>query len=116
MKIEINRWDTKTIQVKFKDKDGNAVNISWCSVYMTVRKKETLNDADDSRVLFQKKITNHTNPGWWITEIPLGIAESSKPAGRYFYDFQIVYTTLEVNSTKVDEFIINHDSTKTNTL
>jgi len=82
--LEVTRGDTKSYQLKFKDENGNAVDITGWTVYFTVKRK--VNDTDANAVIV-KNVTSHTDASAGETVIALSCTDTNL-IGNYYYDIQ----------------------------
>jgi len=89
--------DTKKYTVTFKDSDGNAIDITGATVYLTVKKNKTDSDSD---AIFQKTVTSHSDPTNGVTEFTILASDTATiDVNNYVYDIQFV------NGTEVKTFL-----------
>lgn len=92
--MRIIRWDSYTYTTNFRDSLWTAIDITWCTIYLTIRKQESIwNDTDTTLdwVVLQKVNTIHSNPTWWVTIFVLSTTDTDIPAGDYYFDIQVKY-------------------------
>jgi hypothetical protein len=88
----VNQWD-----VTLCNSDGTPVKITGCTIRMTVRLNQPLNEVDDTDASIQVStttsasgsilITNPTGGGFRVT-LASASTQSLKPA-KYFFDLQV---------------------------
>ena len=108
MWVKTVRWDTKNIATTFKDADWNAVNITWYTVFFTVKKKKDLNivDATDTNAIITKDIITHTDPVNWKTTIALSSSDTKKDVWVYVADIQLKDWSWNISSVNKFDFEI----------
>jgi len=82
--LYIKRGDTKSYTLKFRDEDGNAVDITGWTIFFTAKNK--IDDVDDDAVI-KKTITDHTDPTDGETQITLTSTDTAAVASLV-YDIQ----------------------------
>lgn len=83
--LEITRGDDFTVGITIKDDDGNAIDITGWTFYLTVKKELSDSDAD---ALIQEKVTSHTDPTNGKTEFELSSDQTDVNSDTYYYDIQ----------------------------
>lgn len=106
--LTLIRRDDVDLDLTFTDKDGEAINLTGCTVFFTMKEKKT--DTDDDAVI-QKEITDHTTPLEGKTRVTLTNSETDITPRHYFYDVQIVDTDDKVISSSVGQIKILQDVT-----
>ena len=96
-KIEVIRGDDVTLNATFQDENGQAINLTGCTVFFTV--KDNYTSTDDTAALISKTVTSHTFPLLGQTTIDLSNTDTALAEGDYFYDFQLKDTTNKISST-----------------
>lgn len=82
----ITEDDDRTYSLTFKDSDGNAIDITNWTVWMTIKKDI---GATDGEAVIQKEVTSHDDPTNGKTSVKLEDIDTDGLGGFYFYDFQI---------------------------
>ncbi len=84
-KITHIKGDTKKLTITMKDNEQNAIDLTGATIRLTVKE-----DVDSAEPLFQKVVTEHTNPTGGITAIKVVPAdtESATPC-PYRFDIQL---------------------------
>jgi hypothetical protein len=111
MLIEIIRWDTYSRDVSYTDKNNEPLNITWSTVYLTVKRKQDMT-SNDTVALIQKVITTHTEPTQWKTKIELSKEDTAVTVWDHLYDIQLVIWD-QVRSTHSNRFVVLQDTTTT---
>ena len=106
----IIRGDSYEIPIKVKDEQGQPLDITGATVWLTVSKSS--NPKDDDNALIQKSTTSHSNPTQGESSITLTDSDTTQTLGRYWYDTQVVDTLGNVTSSPKARFIINSDITR----
>lgn len=107
-KISVVRGDDVTLNLTFKDEDGDAINITGYTIFFTV--KERLGDID-ADALISKSTTTHSNPTGGISSLELTASETNLDEGLYYFDFQLKTSAGKINSTTRDVFEVSRDVT-----
>jgi hypothetical protein len=108
--ITVIRGDDVTLNVAFKDNDGNSIDITGYTVFFTV--KDNLATSDDAGALIAKTVTSHSLPSQGQTIINLSNTDTNLPEGIYHYDFQTKDIADKISSTERGVFAVNLDVTK----
>lgn len=109
------RWDSHTYKTNFKDSDWVAINITWYTIYFTIRKQGSLRNTWDTIndwVVLQKINTVHSNPTAWETTFVLSTSDTNIPAWDYVFDLQITYPWGNKSSTWIGICTVLLDATK----
>ena len=98
------RGDTVVIPLTFTQADGNPLDLTGYTIWLTM--KSSTDDADDDAVV-QVSVTEHTDAvnGQTSITIPASTTANIEP-GKYMYDIQMVsgegvVSTLELSKVKV---------------
>ena len=110
--MQIIRWDDAIINVEFTDENDAPVNLTWSTVYFTVKRERDLKKPDDSDALIKKTITEFDNPTAWICEIELDNQETDLAPWDYYYDLQIKSVDGKITSAQKDVLTIIQDVTR----
>lgn len=108
-KLTYIRGDDKEIPIAITDGDGEPVDITGWTVFLTVKK--TLADADED-ALIAKTVTDHTDPTAGLTAIAIDEEDTEDAdAGRYYYDIQLKDSDGKIHSAPRADFVLNADVT-----
>lgn len=101
------KGDTKKYDLTFKDSNGDAIDITGATVYLSVK------DEQNSSVnLFQVVTTTHTSPTTGQTEIEVEPADTaSLELGNYWYDIQITTSSSEKYTVLKGNYAITYEIT-----
>ena len=110
--ISIYKKDYKDITVTVKDANGDPINITGYTFWLTVKIRET--DPDEDAVI-QKKVTSHTNPSAGITTFSLDTDDTDIDAKDYQYDIQMKATSGAITTLLRGTFIILQEITQATT-
>lgn len=111
--LSIIRGDDKTVTVTFTDSNGSVINITGYTVFFTVKRKENLNDSDDTNALISKTVISHSSPTQGQTQIVFDSEDTSSiDPGIYYYDLQVKKPSGDIESSSSDEFEIIADVTR----
>ncbi len=100
--------DDVTLTLTFTDNDGNAIDLTGGTVFLTVKNRST--DSDDNAVL-KKDVSSFSAPTTGIMTIDLTDSDTDISAGYYWYDVQFVDSSGSVSSIQKDKFIVKRDIT-----
>jgi hypothetical protein len=106
--LELIRRDTATIEVTITDTAGNAVDLTGCTVFFTVKKKP--NQADASAVI-SKEVSVFDDPLLGIALINLSASDTDIVSGVYWYDVQLKKADGTIVSKVRDQIEIVQDIT-----
>ena len=106
--LEMYRGDDKTFNVTFTDADGNAINLTGATVFLTVKKKQT---DPDTAAIIAKKVTSHSQATAGITAVTVTHTDSNVAVGSYYYDIQLVDSNTTVTTITTGAFTIKRDIT-----
>lgn len=84
--FEIIRRDDTDLQLTFTDVDGNPIDLTGGTVYLTVKTRPS--DSDDDAVL-AKELTEFDTPETGVCIIQIASDEADIAPGNYFYDVQL---------------------------
>ena len=56
--FKVKQWEAWIWPMTFTDASGDDLDVSWATIYFTVRKRTDLHDDDDADVLIKKTIAN----------------------------------------------------------
>lgn len=105
------RGDSRAISLTVRDAEGDAFNLTGCTVFFTVNATEAPDD--DTAAIIEKEVTVHTNPTAGLTTISITNADTQDlTPGSYWYDIQLKDTSGNITSLKKDRFIIISDITR----
>ena len=105
---EKKRGDTVTLQLTFKDSDGNAIDITNYTVFFTLKNNKS--DSDDDAII-KKDVTSHSDPTNGITTITLSAAETDDLLGSYWYDIQYKTGAGVIKTVVIGTYIFEEDVT-----
>lgn len=106
--MEIIRGDDSDFELTFTDVDGNPIDLTGGTVFLTV--KRSLSDPDEDALL-QKEFIDFDDPTGGITVIHLENSETDLPRGDYYFDIQLKDASSKIESTYVGKFIVKRDVT-----
>lgn len=106
------RWDQFTTTVNIKDDNGDAVDITWATVYFTVREKQHPIATTDDDAIITKDITEHTDPANGETELELTSSDTDIDPGDYYREIQVKFASWDIISTTTSKLIVVQDLTK----
>jgi len=112
--LELKRGDDRTIQLTYKDSDGNAIDITGYTVFFTV-KSAIDNDTTDANAIISKTITSHSDPTNGITNIALTASDTNVTPGIYTADIQIKTGGGSISSSDRFSVSITGDVTRRTT-
>lgn len=90
------RGDDVTLNLTFKDANGDAINITNYTIFFTLKRNKYDTDA---QAVLSKNITSHTTPLSGLTQIALTAAETDDLLGSYYYDISYKTGTGGTNKT-----------------
>lgn len=85
-KITLYRGRTYDFTYAHTDASGDAVPLTDCTVYFTVKSAEFDSNATDATAAIQKTVTSHTNAAGGITAWTLDDEDTYINPGKYHYD------------------------------
>jgi len=108
MCVKIIRGDDVDLTTTFKDADWVAIDITWYTVFFTVKKKRDLNitDATDTNAIIQKDVITHTDPTAWKTTISLLNIDTAQDVWVYTADLQLKDAGWKISSVQQFDFEI----------
>ena len=108
MTVKVIKGDDVDLTTIFNDQDGNPINITWYTVFLTVKLKSdiNINDDTDTDAKIKKNVTAHTSPLTGTTVIALSNTETDINVGMYTADLQLKDTGGKISSTQQFEFEI----------
>lgn len=109
-KIEVIRGDDVTLNATFQDENGQAINLTGCTVFFTV--KDNYTSTDDSAALISKTVTSHTFPLLGQTSISLTSTDTNLAEADYYYDFQLKDASNKITSTQRGLLAVTWDVTR----
>lgn len=87
MNISLKRGNDRNLRVTVTNAAGQPVDITGWSVRFTVKKVQTMSDAD---AIINKLITSHENPTGGITNIPInGSDTDNQPIDLFYLDIRV---------------------------
>ena len=103
--------DTKIIPLVFRDSNGDFLDITGSTVYLTVK---TNIDDTDANAVFQKIVTSHTDPTNGATTIEVEPSDtSSEEPSEPFYDIQITQSTGKISTVMTGNYVLTRQITNT---
>ena len=108
--IKLIRGDSRDIGVTFKDKDGDAINLTNGTVFFTVSKIQNPQNDDDA--VITKDVTSHDEPETGRTVIELTPEDTDINPGSFWYDVQLVDVEGNVLSREKNRLEIISDITR----
>ena len=108
--IDLIRGDSREIGVTFKDKDGDAINLTNATVFFTVSRQQ--NPDNDDNALITKDVSSHDQPETGRTVIKLTPEDTDVNLGSFWYDVQLVDVEGNVLSKKKDKIEVIADITR----
>lgn len=108
MRMSVIKRDDCFFELTFKDVDGNAIDLTDCAVFFTVKKNEV--DSDDD-ALIKKEITYFAEPTEGITTLQLDKDDTNLDPGYYHFDIQLRDDADQISSTEKGFFIVSQDIT-----
>jgi len=113
--MQVIRWDSYARSIIIRNQTtGDPINITWATVFFTVKPKNILNEVDDANAIISKTITSHTDPTEWTTNLTLTTSDTDHPIGDYYFDIQIKRSNGDIKSIEKQNFSILQDVTKRN--
>lgn len=111
----IKRWDQFTTVLRFRDHNKQPVNITWATLFFTVRPEKKPTETTDTIVSIQKNITAHTNATEWLSSLFLSKSDTNLTPWIYYWEIQIKLSWWSILSTRTWVLEILHDLTKRTT-
>lgn len=108
-KLTIIRGDDVTIPITFTQANGDAVNLTNCTVFFTAKRDPKDEDVDAA---ISKTITVHSSPTEGETTIVLTHTDTAIASGIYKWDLQIKDSGNLVSSTIQGELEVKQDITQ----
>lgn len=100
-KITVKQWEALTLPVNFsEDETWNDVDISWATIYFTVRKRKDLHDSDDTDVLIKKTINVPESPATSSIDLVLTADDTKKESWLHDWEFVIKFGTDDIRISK----------------
>lgn len=107
--LSIDQGDDETLAITRQDADGNAIDISGYTYWLTV--KADINDSDaDAEV--QKQVTTHVDAANGRTDITLTASDTEPLAGNYHYDIQEKTNAGNINTLMHGTLTVREDVTE----
>lgn len=88
--IEVIRDADFSLNVLFKYSDGNPIDLTGSTVFLTVKKRTDLLYSNDDKAIIKIEQTNHFDPIGGQTNLSADSEEMNVAAGSYEYDIKIV--------------------------
>ena len=104
--ITITKGDDVDLETTFEDENFDPINITWYTVFFTVKKKSDVDDDDatDSNAKIKKTVTTHTDPINGITVIALSNTDTKIDVWEYIADLQLKDPGWKISSTQSYSF------------
>ena len=83
--LEFDQGDDEVINITRKDSDGNTIDITGYTFWLTIKASKSDSDAD---AVVQKTVTSHTDAVNGETKFSLADTDTDSLSGHYFYDIQ----------------------------
>lgn len=112
--LSIKRGDQFTKEIVFTDNIGEPIDITWCTVYFTIREEGSVWDNDDTNALIQKDVTSHTDAVNGKTSVFLSSTDTDQDIWSYLWEVQIKFPNNDIRSTDTATVNIVQDLTKRN--
>jgi hypothetical protein len=117
-KITVFRGRTYPFIYNHTDTTGDAVPLTGCTVYFTVKESEYDSDATDTAAAIKKTVTSHTDAAAGITGWTLDDLDTYIEPGKYYFDVIIedssghaeppsLYGTFKVEGTPTNRNVGN---------
>lgn len=110
--LNIFRGDDVTIKVTVKDSDGNAIDITGYTFWLTAKKQE---DDTDANAVMQKEVTSHTDEENGKTAIELSNSDTDVDVESYYYDIQMKDDSDKITTLVKGTMNVKQDITSTTT-
>ena len=94
--FEIIRRDDTDLELTFTDVDGNAIDLTGCTVFFTAKRR--VKDVDDDAVI-STELDEFEEPETGICVLPFTNEETDIPAGNYYYDVQLLDSEGKIASS-----------------
>lgn len=101
-----------TIPVVFTDANWDPINLTWSTVYLTVKKDKDKFDDTDGDAIIELDITSHTDPTAWETELILTKDKTDVSEWCYWYNLAIKDSTNKRLASSIWVFKIYLNITK----
>jgi hypothetical protein len=106
---KIYRGDDYTLSVEVKDADGNAYDLTGCTLFHTVKENES--DSDDDAVI-KSDVTTHTDPTNGESEIDVPDTDTDDlTPGDYYYDVQLKDASGNIYTLEKGVMTVEYDVT-----
>lgn len=105
------RGDTKIYDIVITDDTGNPIDITGSTIWFTLKSDPT---SDDTNAEIQKVITTHIDAPNGKTQVVLSKNDTEHlvPEMYYYYDFQWVTNTGDVQTIMKDKVKVLQDITR----
>lgn len=113
--LVMNYSNDKLRSVTLKDWDGVVVDLTDCTILMTVKNKKDIDyvDPEDSKALLKKTITSIPDPTSGTFSFSITASESvSIGVWKFYYDFKVINISNLQYSTRVWELEIEKVATQ----
>ena len=107
-RIGVIKRDDCFFELTFKDVDGNAIDLTDCLVFFTV--KRNIDDTDDQAII-KKEIDDFAEPTSGIATLWLTHDDTNIDPGYYAFDIQLKDTADQISSSSRGTFIVEQDIT-----
>ena len=107
--FEFPRGDDHTFTLRFKDKDGNNLDITGYTIFLTV--KEKVSDEDVGAVISITQ-TSHISPTEGLTVVTITNVMADDLKGIYYYDMQYKDAGGIILTYMRGEMVFNRDITR----
>lgn len=106
---DMYRGDTRHLSLIFETREKEPVDLTGAVLFFTAKKHLTDTDAD---AVMSKRVDVHTSPLEGRSTIVLTPEDTEVPAGKYYYDVQIVSPVGEVTTLLMGSFRVLQDVTR----
>lgn len=107
-RIEVNRRDDSDFELTFTDVDGEAIDLTNCTVFFTAKRKR--DDTDDEAII-KKQITSFSDPQSGIATLQLTKSETDISPRSYYFDIQLKQSNGKISSIQAGRLIVRQDIT-----
>lgn len=112
--LDIIRGDDLSIDFTYQDSDGNAIDLTGATVYLTI-KSDIDDDATDTEAVITKDVSSHTDPTNGITVIALTDSDTDVATGFYVADIQVKDSGGDIDSSETFTVQVVGDITRRTT-
>lgn len=84
----------------FTDASGDDLDVSWATIYFTVRKRTDLHDEDDADVLIKKTIAIPASPATNTANLTLDVNDTDQEAWTHDREIVIKFSWSDIRISK----------------